>query len=154
MKLTGAEGQVVASYTYGTYGELLRGNYCFIAGTLVHNQECGDVNTQTVSGTTSGAGQTGSGKSSSKGRSGKQARLREIAKDDKVSSALKGEIIRDINEIQRGKRKNIRVPSGYQMAHRRGYEARKGYGYEFSDLNTIENHKRQHKIDGYGRRRK
>ena len=92
------------------------------------------------------------GKSKS-GRSGKQKRLREILNDTKVSSALRGEILRDINEILRGKRKNIRVPSGYEMAHRRGYEARKGYGYEYSDLNTIENHKRQHKIDGYGRKR-
>ncbi|MBQ3784467.1 MAG: hypothetical protein II838_13680 [Lachnospiraceae bacterium] len=89
-----------------------------------------------------------------KGRSGKQKRLREIANDDKVSSALRGEIKRDINEVHRGKRKNIRVPFGYHMAHRRGYEVRKGFGYEFSDLNTIENHKRQHKIDGYGRRKK
>jgi len=86
------------------------------------------------------------------GRDGKQKRLREIANDDKVSSALRGEIKRDINEMQRGKRKNIRVPSGYQMAHRRGYEARKGYGYEYSDLNTVENHKRQHRIDNNGRR--
>lgn len=78
--------------------------------------------------------------------------MREIANDDKVSSALRGEIKRDINEMQRGKRKNIRVPSGYQMAHRRGYEARKGYGYEYSDLNTVENHKRQHRIDNNGRR--
>ena len=85
------------------------------------------------------------------GRGGKQKRLREIAADDKVSSTLRGEIKRDINEIKRGKRKNIRVPVGYQMAHRRGYEARKGFGYKYSDLNTIENHKRQHKIDGYGK---
>ena len=45
-----------------------------------------------------------------KGRSGKQKRLREIANDDKVSSVLNGEIKRDINEIKRGKRKNIRIP--------------------------------------------
>ena len=94
------------------------------------------------------------GGNSNKGRSGKQKKLREIADDDKVSSALRGEIVRDINEINRGKRKNIRVPSGYQLAHRRGKEARKGFGYEYSDLNTIDNHKRQHKIDGYGRKKK
>src|SRR5699024_7389606 len=40
------------------------------------------------------------------GRNGKQTRLKEIAKDPKVSSALRGEIKRDINEIKRGKRKN------------------------------------------------
>mgnify|MGYP002377313386 FL=1 len=37
------------------------------------------------------------------GRRGKQARLRELANDDKLSSALRGEIRRDINEIKRGK---------------------------------------------------
>ena len=88
------------------------------------------------------------------GRNGKQTRLKEIAKDPKVSSALRGEIKRDINEIKRGKRKNIRVPRGYQMAHRRGFEARRGFGYEYSDLNTIAEHKRQHKMDNYGRGRK
>ena len=87
-----------------------------------------------------------------KGRGGQQKRLKEIAKDDKVSSALRGEIKRDINEIKSGKRNNIRVPNGYEMAHRRGYEARNGYGYEHSDLQMISNHRTQHKIDGYGKR--
>ncbi|EYE87298.1 hypothetical protein Q428_14025, partial [Fervidicella metallireducens AeB] len=87
------------------------------------------------------------------GRTGKQARLREIAKDDKVSSALRGEIKRDINQINRGKRTTIRVPNGYQMAHKRGYEARKGFGYSHSVLNDTNLHKLQHKYDKYGRRR-
>ncbi|MEK4178143.1 polymorphic toxin type 8 domain-containing protein [Aeribacillus sp. FSL K6-1121] len=68
------------------------------------------------------------------GRRGKQARLRELANDDKLSSALRGEI-------------------RYELAHRRGYEARKGYGYEHSDIQTIRNHRTQHKYDRYGRRR-
>ncbi|MPQ31634.1 hypothetical protein E4V42_09295 [Clostridium estertheticum] len=63
-----------------------------------------------------------------KGRGGKQKRLREIVKDDKVSSAIRGEIKRDINEI------------------------RNRYGYEHSDLQIIENHRTQHKIDGYGKK--
>jgi hypothetical protein len=42
------------------------------------------------------------------GRKGKQARLRELANDDKLSSALRGEIQRDINEIKRGKRKKYK----------------------------------------------
>ncbi|WP_275667942.1 polymorphic toxin type 8 domain-containing protein [Paenibacillus oryzisoli] len=73
--------------------------------------------------------------------------------DDKVSSFLSGDINRDINEIKRGKRDNIRVPQGYQMAHRRGYEARKGYGYEYSDLQITKNHKTQHKYDYNGKKR-
>ena len=87
------------------------------------------------------------------GRSGKQSRLKEIARDDKVSSALRGEIKRDINEIKKGKRSNIRVPQGYQLAHRRGFEASKGFGYKHSDLQIIKNHKTQHKHDNYGRKR-
>ncbi|MGY0374216.1 polymorphic toxin type 8 domain-containing protein [Clostridium sp. JNZ J1-5] len=87
------------------------------------------------------------------GRTGKQARLRQIATDYKVSSALRGEIKRDINLIKKGKRKTIRVPNGYELAHKRGFEARKGYGYKHSDLQIIKNHRTQHKYDKYGRRR-
>lgn len=91
---------------------------------------------------------------SKKGRSGKQKRLKEILNDSKVSSSLRGEIKRDVNEIKKGKRKNIRVPKGYELAHRRGKEARYGFGYEESDLQVIKNHRTQHKIDKYGKRRK
>lgn len=83
------------------------------------------------------------------GRLGKQARLRELLHDDKLSSALRGEIKRDINEIKRGKRKTIRVPKGHNLAHRRGYEARKGYGYKHADLQDVGLHKLQHRIEGY-----
>ncbi|MFE6074186.1 polymorphic toxin type 8 domain-containing protein [Paenibacillus sp. NPDC057886] len=85
------------------------------------------------------------------GRSGKQARLKEIANDVKVSTSLRGEIKRDLNEIKRKKRKNVRVPQGYQMQHKRGYEARKGYGYEHSVLNITKNHKTQHRYDNNGK---
>jgi hypothetical protein len=87
------------------------------------------------------------------GRAGKQVKLRELVNDDKVASALRGEIKRDINQINRGKRTTIRVPSGYQMAHLRGFEARKGFGYEYSVLQDTNLHKLQHTYDKYGRRR-
>ena len=80
------------------------------------------------------------------GRTKKQARLRELADDDKLSSALRGEIKRDMNAIARGTRKTIRVPTGYEMAHRIGYEARNGYSYLYSDLNIIRQHRLHHKI--------
>ncbi|WP_045520320.1 DNRLRE domain-containing protein [Neobacillus niacini] len=83
------------------------------------------------------------------GRSGKQARLRELANDPKVSRSLRGEIKRDINEIKRNKRKNIRVPKGYHLRHRYGYEAKKGYSYKYTDLQTIRSHRVQHKYHGY-----
>ena len=83
------------------------------------------------------------------GRTGKQTRLRELADDDKLSSALRGEIKRDINAIARGQRTTIRVPQGYQLAHRIGYPAKQGYSYAYSDLKTIAGHKLRHKIFGY-----
>ena len=80
------------------------------------------------------------------GRMGKQARLRELANDDKLSSALRGEIKRDINQMKRGKRTNIRVPSGYELSHRMGYPARKGYSYKYADLNIKKQHRKHHSI--------
>lgn len=88
-------------------------------------------------------------KKSTKGRGGKQARLRELANDKKLSRSLRGEIKRDINAIKRGKRTSIRVPKGYHLRHRYGYEAKKGYGYKYSDLQTIKSHRTQHKYHGY-----
>ena len=82
------------------------------------------------------------------GRAGKQARLRELANDDKLSSALKGEIKRDMNMIARGQRTTIRVPSGYNLSHRIGYSAKDGFSYAYSDLQTIVGHKLHHAIFG------
>lgn len=83
------------------------------------------------------------------GRTGKQARLKELANDDKLSSALRGEIKRDMNEIARGRRNIIRVPQGYNLSHRIGFSANKGYSYAYSDLNTISAHRLHHKIFGW-----
>ena len=80
------------------------------------------------------------------GRMGKQARLRELSNDHKLSSALRGEIKRDINQIKRGKRRNIRVPSGYELSHRMRYSARKGYSYKYLDLNMKKQHRKHHSI--------
>ncbi|WP_397339448.1 polymorphic toxin type 8 domain-containing protein [Paenibacillus amylolyticus] len=41
----------------------------------------------------------------------------------------------------------MRVLQGYQMQHKRGYEARKGYGYEHSVINIRKNHKTRHRYD-------
>ena len=81
-------------------------------------------------------------------RRGKQARLREIADDDKVSSALRGEIKRDMNEIARRKRKIIRVPSGCHLAHRTGFSAKDGFSYAYADLQWISDHMRHHHFFG------
>ena len=83
------------------------------------------------------------------GRSGKQARLRELADDKKLSSALRGEIKRDINAIARGQRSTIRVPKGYHLAHRIGFSARKGFSYAYTELQPIAMHRLHHRIFGY-----
>ena len=82
------------------------------------------------------------------GRLGKQARLRELANDDKLSSTLRGEIKRDLNMIARGQRRTIRVPQGYNLAHRIGFSAKNGYSYAYSDLQPIVMHKLHHYIFG------
>jgi len=83
------------------------------------------------------------------GRSGKQARLRALGDDPNVSSADRGWIQQDQNAIDRGKRTTIRVPPGKNLAHRRGFEAKNGYGYDHSDLQDTDLHKLQHKHEGY-----
>ncbi|PLK42112.1 polymorphic toxin type 8 domain-containing protein [Emticicia sp. TH156] len=88
------------------------------------------------------------------GRSGKQERLKEIANDPKASSADRGWIKQDMNEIAKGKRENIRNPPGKDLAHERGREAAKGYSYEHSNLQDRDLHRQQHKHDNYGRKNK
>ncbi|MBV7265145.1 hypothetical protein KCG45_03060 [Erythrobacter sp. WH131] len=46
--------------------------------------------------------------------------------DPKLSSRIRGELRRDLNEIARGQRERMRVPEGMDLAHRRGFEARRG----------------------------
>lgn len=88
------------------------------------------------------------------GRLGKQKRLRELANDDKVSSADRGWIQQEINSIERGNRKRIRNPPGKDLAHERGREAAKGYGYDYSNLQDRKLHRLQHRYDNFGRKNK
>lgn len=55
-------------------------------------------------------------------------------------------IITIIYEIKVGKRTNIRVPSSYELSHRIGYPAKKGYSYKYADLNIAKQHKKHHSI--------
>ena len=88
------------------------------------------------------------------GRAGKQARLKELAINDKLGSADRGWIKQEINSIKRGKRKNIRNPPGKDLAHERGREAAKGYSYKHSHLQNRIDHRLQHKHDNWGRKNK
>ena len=106
-------------------------------------QEQGDEKSAEPAPAAGGAGRQGNG------RGGKQDRLKDLAQDSKVSSADRGQIKRDQNEIAKGKRSNIRVPQGKELAHRRGKEARKGYDYRHADLQSKDLHRLQHKHEGY-----
>ena len=90
----------------------------------------------------------------SEGRLGKQARLHELANDPKLGKADKGWIKQEQNSIARGNRKTIRNPPGKDLAHERGREAAKGYGYEHSNLQDRKLHRLQHKYDNFGRKNK
>lgn len=83
------------------------------------------------------------------GRSGKQARLRELVNDPRISSRDRGWIRQELNQITRGKRNNIRVPIGKNLGHRRGFEAKRGFDYRHSQLQDIDLHKLQHRHGGY-----
>ncbi|WHY83721.1 polymorphic toxin type 8 domain-containing protein [Siminovitchia fortis] len=88
------------------------------------------------------------------GRQGKQAKLRSLINDPKQPKHVRGWIRNEKRHIKNGKRKNIRVPIGYELAHKRSYEARKGASYKHSSLQVIRNHRLQHFYDGYGKGRK
>ena len=98
-----------------------------------------------------GVTQNATSTTTSANRSGKQAKLRTLAKDQKISSADRGWIKQEQNAIDRGKRKTIRNPPGKDLAHARGQEAAKGYSYEHSTLKPTDMHKLQHKYDRNGK---
>jgi len=88
------------------------------------------------------------------GRGGRQARLRELADDPKVSSADRGWLCQEMNQIARGKRSSIRNPPGTELAHPRGREAAKGFSHieAPSRLQDIDLHRLQHKYDNFGQK--
>ncbi|MCJ7933150.1 MAG: polymorphic toxin type 8 domain-containing protein [Chryseobacterium sp.] len=88
------------------------------------------------------------------GRSGKQARLRQLANEPKLGKADKGWLKSEINKVANGKRPSIRNPPGKDLAHERGREAAKGYSYEHSHLQNRKDHRNQHKYDNGGRKNK
>src|SRR5690606_24824487 len=87
-------------------------------------------------------------------RTGRQKRLKEIANDPKASSADRGWIRNEQRQIEQGNRDTVRNPPGKELAHERGREAAKGYGYEHSNLQDKDLHRLQHKYDDFGRANK
>ena len=88
------------------------------------------------------------------GRRGKQQQLRKLMDDEKVSSSDRGWLKQDLNAINRGKRERLRVPPNKELAHKRGFEAKKGYDYSYTVLQEKKLHKLQHKYDGKGKKNK
>src|SRR5262249_59893509 len=99
---------------------------------------------------------TGSERGASRiiGRTGKQARLKELGVDPKVSSADRGWIKSEQNQIKAGNRTNVRVPPGRQLPHEHGREAAKGFSYKYAYLQDKATHTAQHVRDNFGRKNK
>ena len=91
------------------------------------------------------------------GRSGKQARLKELANDPKVGSADRGWIKNEVRHIQNGNRATIRLPGnsrnstgpGKVLAHPRKQRAKDGHSYKNAKLQDSDLHKLEHKYEGY-----
>ena len=89
-----------------------------------------------------------------KGKQNRQQRLKDLADDDKVSSADRGWIKQEMNEVKKGKKGHLRNPPGKDLAHERGRENAKGYGYEHTKIQNRKDHRTQHKFDNWGRKNK
>jgi hypothetical protein len=85
------------------------------------------------------------------GKQSREQRLRSLVKDDKASSADRGWIKQELNEVAAGKKSHLRNPPGKDLAHERGRENAKGYGYEHAHLQNRVDHRAQHKLDNWGR---
>lgn len=48
----------------------------------------------------------------------------------------------------------LRLPPGHDLAHWRGYESKKGFDYTYTELNTKDLHRTQHRYDDKGRKNK
>ena len=91
----------------------------------------------------------------------RQKKLKLLINDINIGNNLKGWIKQEINSInKKSKNKNhkikrtIKNPPGYVLAHERGRERQKGYGYEHSNLMLKSDHKIQHKFDNNGKSNK
>ncbi|WLR43096.1 RHS repeat-associated core domain-containing protein [Bacillus carboniphilus] len=89
-----------------------------------------------------------------KGRTGRQGKLKALVSDPKAPKHVKGFIKNQMRHRKiNGKKRHLNNPPGYELAHKRGYEARKGYSYRYTVLQNTKNHKLQHKYDRYGKKR-
>uniref|UniRef100_E6QQZ4 Bacterial toxin 8 domain-containing protein n=1 Tax=mine drainage metagenome TaxID=410659 RepID=E6QQZ4_9ZZZZ len=92
--------------------------------------------------------------------SDKEARLRSLVNDPKVSSADRGWIKQETNRVDRNRHRypvetysnmnRVRNPPGKELAHAHGQEKSKGYGYAYTALQNPDLHKAQHRFDKGG----
>ncbi|KAB2836828.1 MAG: hypothetical protein F9K49_01170, partial [Caedimonadaceae bacterium] len=87
-------------------------------------------------------------------RAGKQKKLRSFMQDPKISSVDRGWLRQEANLVSNKKRETLRVPPGKELAHKRGFEASKGFDYDHTVLQDQSLHKLQHKFDDRGRKNK
>lgn len=92
------------------------------------------------------------------GKLKQQEKLKMCADDLKLGNYLRGWIKQEINSIEKKSKnkynrikKRIKVPLSYELAHERGREKAKGFGYEHSNLILKLDRKIQHKLDNNGK---
>ena len=94
----------------------------------------------------------------SRSTAGKQQRIRALANDPtqprNVRGWVKNEIRRVDNLKAQGVTRRLRLPPGHDLAHWRGYESKKGFDYTYTELNTKDLHRTQHRYDDKGRKNK
>lgn len=64
---------------------------------------------------------------------------------------MRGWVRQELNRIATGRSTYIRNVPGYDLAHQRGREAAKGFGYDYADPKSVKDHKLQHRLDDKGR---
>ena len=89
---------------------------------------------------------------------GKQERIRALATDKSQPRFVRGWVQNEIRRVETRKnlgkttKLSLRLPPGFDLAHWRGYESKKGFSYTFTSLLTRILHRLQHKKDNGGRR--
>ena len=84
----------------------------------------------------------------------REQRLRHLAADETTDPRLRQKMQQEISRVDQlrdsGRKTGMRSPKGYDLAHQRGREKAKGYGYNYAVLQLHELHMLQHtgKLDG------
>jgi len=69
------------------------------------------------------------------------ARWREIMNDPNTPSSMRGWIQNQVRRVDSGQQANIKVPPGYELAHRPQFESEAGYDYSHADPMLAADHR-------------